>query len=52
MTSLLLDTNVLIDVVVTRKPWAEDATALLDAVAKGRAKGYLADMQSPRSTNR
>ncbi len=39
---LLLDTNVLLDVVLERKPWVEDATALLDAIAKGRALGYVA----------
>ena len=39
---LLIDTNVLLDVVLERKPWVEDATALLDAVAKGRAQGYVA----------
>lgn len=39
---LLIDTNVLLDVVLERKPWVEDATALLDALAKGRAQGYVA----------
>lgn len=39
---LLIDTNVLLDVVLERKPWVEDATALLDAIAKGRAQGYVA----------
>jgi predicted nucleic acid-binding protein len=38
---LLIDTNVLLDVVLERKPWVEDATALLDALAKGRAEGYV-----------
>lgn len=39
---LLIDTNVLLDVVLERKPWVDDATALLDAIAKGRAEGYVA----------
>jgi predicted nucleic acid-binding protein len=39
---LLIDTNVLLDVVLEREPWVEDATALLDAIAKGRAAGYVA----------
>jgi predicted nucleic acid-binding protein len=38
---LLIDTNVLLDVVLERKPWVDDATALLDAIAKGRAQGYV-----------
>ena len=44
---LLIDTNILLDVVLERKPWVEDATALLDAVAKGRAKGYAASHAIP-----
>lgn len=39
---ILIDTNVLLDVVLERKPWVDDATALLDGVAKGRAEGYVA----------
>lgn len=39
---LLVDTNVVLDVVLERNPWAEDATALLDAIAAGRAAGYVA----------
>lgn len=38
----LIDTNVLLDVVLERKPWVEDATILLDVVAQGRAEGYVA----------
>lgn len=38
---LLIDTNVVLDVVLERVPWVEDATALLDAIAKGRAEGYV-----------
>jgi len=39
---LLIDTNVLLDVILERKPWVDDATALLDAIAKGHAEGYVA----------
>jgi predicted nucleic acid-binding protein len=39
---LLIDANVLLDVVLERKPWVADATALLDAVAKHRAEGCVA----------
>ncbi len=41
MTTLLVDTNVVLDVVLDRHPWAGDAAALLDAVEKGRAQGYF-----------
>ena len=44
---LLLDTNVLLDVVLDRHPWVEDATALLDAIAKGRLVGYVASHTIP-----
>ncbi|MGH8588177.1 MAG: type II toxin-antitoxin system VapC family toxin, partial [Gammaproteobacteria bacterium] len=39
---LLIDTNVVLDAILERKPWVEDATALLDAIAKGRAEGHIA----------
>ena len=39
---LLIDTNILLDVVLERQPWVADATGLLDAIAKGRAEGYIA----------
>jgi len=45
--ALLIDTNVLLDVVLERQPWVEDATALLDAVAKGQAVGYVASHAIP-----
>lgn len=44
---LLIDTNVLLDVVLDRAPWAEDATALLDAIARQRAQGYVASHTIP-----
>lgn len=37
-----MDTNIVLDLVLDRKPGADDATALLDAIAKGRAEGYVA----------
>lgn len=39
---LLVDTNVLLDVVLNRAPWANDATLLLDAISRGKASGFLA----------
>lgn len=40
--TVLVDTNVLLDVILDRDPWAEDATTLLDKIAKGEAHGYVA----------
>lgn len=40
--TLLLDTNVLLDVVLARSPWADDAARLLDLVAGGAARGCVA----------
>jgi predicted nucleic acid-binding protein len=39
---MLIDTNVLLDVLFDRRPWADDATRLLDRVAAGDAKGFIA----------
>jgi predicted nucleic acid-binding protein len=39
---LLIDTNVVLDVVLERRPWVEDASALLDAIARHRAVGHIA----------
>lgn len=39
---LLLDTNVILDVIVKRVPWAEEAVLVLDAVARGEARGLVA----------
>ena len=39
---LLIDTDIVLDVLLDRKPWADDATTLLDAIAKDRAVGYVA----------
>ncbi|MBX6333013.1 MAG: PIN domain-containing protein [Gemmatimonadaceae bacterium] len=41
-TKLLIDTNVILDVVLARRPWAEDAALLFDVVARERARGYVA----------
>ena len=39
---LLLDTNVVLDVLLARTPWDAEAALLLDAIARGRAVGYVA----------
>ncbi|MBA2687700.1 MAG: PIN domain-containing protein [Gemmatimonadaceae bacterium] len=39
---LLVDTNVLLDVILARTPWAEDGALLLDATVHGTATGYVA----------
>ncbi|MGQ0714935.1 MAG: type II toxin-antitoxin system VapC family toxin [Gemmatimonadaceae bacterium] len=41
-TVALFDTNVLLDVVLARKPWVDVATAVLDAAARGIVRGYVA----------
>lgn len=40
--SLLVDTNILLDVVLARTPWAGDAALLLDAIARGMVRGFVA----------
>lgn len=42
MPVLLIDTNVLLDVILGRTPWVDDATLVLDAISRGRARGYVA----------
>lgn len=39
---VLFDTNVLLDIVLAREPWAADAAALLDAAARGEVEGFVA----------
>lgn len=39
---LLVDTDVLIDVALDRRPYVEDAAALLDALEQGQASGFMA----------
>ena len=38
---VLLDTNVLLDVLLDRAPWADAATALWRATDEGRLQGYV-----------
>lgn len=40
--TLLLDTNVVLDVILARAPWDRDAVLLLDSISRGRAKGLVA----------
>jgi predicted nucleic acid-binding protein len=39
---LLIDTNILLDVLLAREPWAEDAAQLLDLVGRGKVEGFVA----------
>ncbi len=39
---LLIDTNILLDVLLAREPWAEDAVQLLDLVGRGEVQGFVA----------
>lgn len=39
---LVVDTNVVLDVLLARAPWDAEAAALLDAIARGRARGFVA----------
>jgi predicted nucleic acid-binding protein len=39
---LLVDTNVILDVILKRMPWAVEAALLLDGVARGTARGFVA----------
>lgn len=39
---LFVDTNILLDVVLGREPWALEAAGLLSAIEAGRAEGCLA----------
>jgi predicted nucleic acid-binding protein len=40
--SLLIDTNIVLDLILGREPWALDAARLLDAISRGAARGFLA----------
>jgi predicted nucleic acid-binding protein len=40
--ALLLDTNVVLDVLASRAPWAHEAALLLSAIEAGRARGAVA----------
>jgi predicted nucleic acid-binding protein len=39
---LLIDTNVVLDLLLARQPWAHDAARLFDACAQGAAHAFLA----------
>jgi predicted nucleic acid-binding protein len=41
-TAVLLDTNILLDLLLAREPWAAEAARLLDTIAAGRVRGYVA----------
>lgn len=41
MPGLLIDTDVILDVVLARDPWAADAIRALDAMSRKRAHGFL-----------
>jgi predicted nucleic acid-binding protein len=40
--TLLIDTNVVLDLLLAREPWAHDAARLFDACAQGAAHAFLA----------
>lgn len=40
--TLLVDTNVILDVILKRAPWAEEGVLILDAVARGAVRGFVA----------
>ena len=39
---ILVDVNVVLDVLLARKPWAADSALLLDAAERGRVTAYVA----------
>jgi predicted nucleic acid-binding protein len=39
---LLIDINIVLDVILARDPWADEAALLLSGVEEGRAAGYVA----------
>lgn len=39
---LLVDTNVVLDVILKRAPWARDAVRVLDAISRGKVRGFVA----------
>ena len=40
--SVLVDTNVVLDLILDRAPWADDASRLLDAIGNERLRGFIA----------
>ena len=39
---ILIDTNVVLDVILARKPWAAEGMELLDRAARGQVAGFVA----------
>lgn len=39
---LLVDANVVLDLLLARAPWADEAAALFSAIERGQAQGYVA----------
>jgi predicted nucleic acid-binding protein len=44
---LLLDINVILDVILAREPWFQDAALLLSAIEEQRAEGWVASHTPP-----
>lgn len=40
--ALLIETNVVLDVILMRHPWATEAVQVLDAISRGAARGFIA----------
>jgi len=38
---LLIDTNIILDAMINREPWAEDAQNVILAIAEEKAEGYI-----------
>lgn len=47
MKRFLLDLNVLLDVLLDREPWADDASRAWEICSDGRAKGFVAAHSIP-----
>ena len=41
-SGVLVDTNIFLDLILNRVPFAREAALLLDAIATGRARGFVA----------
>lgn len=42
LPKLLVDTNIILDVVLERKTWLQESVDILQAISKGRARGFVA----------
>ena len=40
--AVLVDTNVILDVLLARSPWGDEGARLLDAIARGHIRGFVA----------